>query len=104
MIDAKVIEDIRTQNPDAELHKLRAVGEEIVARLPTSEEWRRLKAMAKDPVKALRANEQLVRDCILYPDAAGLESIAKRHPASIDSFANKLSELAGGVEAESEKL
>jgi hypothetical protein len=96
--NAKLIE-IREKHPKAVA--LSAGGESVVVVPPGRTQWRRFKKAITDDAKRADAFEILLRDCVVYPDAQGLEAILDRMPALAETFGDAVAELAGaGLEVE----
>lgn len=103
MLDPKTIEDLKAKH--GELRKITVGGEVFAMRGPSRAEWRRFEEARVDETKRGAARENLVRHCVVYPDAAGLEAILDRKPALLIVLTEKASELAGLVgKVEDEKL
>jgi hypothetical protein len=97
--DPAKLAEIREKHPRAVL--LSAGGEDVVATPPTRHQWRRFKGCITDEKKRADAFEVLLRDCVVFPDAAGLEAILDRMPALAETFGDAVAELAGaGLEVE----
>lgn len=98
---------VKAGKQDVQLLSATVAGErhEIIAKVPGSPEFQAYRDMLNDESKRTRARDQLVRDCILYPDSAGLDTMLEKLPGLGTTFGNKLSELAGAVEdVEAKKL
>lgn len=101
MIDPRIIETLKASHAD--LHLLRIVEEgetvvEVVARRPAADVFRKFRAMLRNPARKEDAPEQLVRDCVLYPEAVELVEIFRVRVGAVDTFAAKLITLAGLTE------
>lgn len=80
-------------------------NDSIVAKAPTKPIYEKYKAALFDDRKRARANEGLVRDCLVAPDRETFNAMIETKPALIETYATKLLELAGAREAvEAKKL
>lgn len=66
-------------------------------RLPTEVEYIRFKAAAISDKLKSTAVDQLVRQCVVYPDAAGFEAARAQAPALPDMLGERLLEAAGAT-------
>lgn len=101
MIDPKIIETLKTTNPDLHLLKIVEDGAavvEVIVKRPPADTFRKFRAMLRNPARKDDAPEQLVRDCAVYPEAAGLTEVFRVRVGAVDTFAAKLIELAGLTE------
>ena len=71
---------------------------EVVLRPPTRAEWRRFKEQGQDAQRRIGAAEQLVKDCVVHPEAAEFEKLLDRYPGIVDRVENVVADLAGIVE------
>lgn len=98
-IEPEKLTEIREKHPRAVA--LTACGETVVAVPPSRQVWRRFKLCITDDRKKPDAFEILLRDCVVYPDAHGLEALLDRMPALAEVFGDAVAELAGaGMEVE----
>jgi hypothetical protein len=98
-VDEKTIKEVREKHPKAVV--LTAGGETVAVIPPTRAIWRRFKLCVTDERKRADAFEVLLRDCVVHPDAKGLEEILERRPALAETFGDAVAELAGaGLEVE----
>jgi hypothetical protein len=99
VIDPKKLDEIQEKHDGAV--PLTAAGETVVVTTPTRVKWRRFKDAISDDRKKSIAFEILLRDCVVYPDAVGLEAMLERKPGLAETFGAECAELAGaGVEVE----
>lgn len=93
------IEKVKAEHPRAVV--LTAGGVSVAVVPPTRQIWRRFKTFVTDEKRRSDAYEVLLRDCLVHPDAAGLESILDQRPALAETFGAEVAELAGaGLEVE----
>ncbi len=100
-IDPKIIDTLKASNPDLHLvtHKEDGVVVvEAVLKRPPADEFRKFRAMLKNPARKDEAPEALVRTCCVYPDPAALTEIFRVRVGLIDTWAGKLIDLAGLAE------
>jgi hypothetical protein len=101
--------------PPEKLEELRAKHRElfqftqgdvtVVATPPNRHLWKRFRTQMMDDRRQSDAMENLVRDCVLYPDRAAFEAILERRPGLVEAFGKQLQELAGaGGEVEKKAL
>lgn len=77
----------------------------IIAKIPSKAVYDKYKTALFDERKRVRANEMLVRDCLVYPDRPDFNAMIETKPALIETFSTKLLELAGARETvEAKKL
>jgi hypothetical protein len=94
MIDPKIAAELKEKH-GSDLHVMNHDGVEVVAKRPGKVEYRRFRHMTMDDRRKEDAAATFVRDCIVYPAAADLEREFEKRPGLVDTFANKLVELAG---------
>jgi hypothetical protein len=100
MIDEATVEKLKAEH--GELHLLRASGAEVVVKPPSRAQWKRFRAYVADERRRPDAVESLLRDCVVYPDAAALDGILEKRPGLAETFGNQVVELAG-ASGEAEK-
>jgi hypothetical protein len=93
MLDEKTIEDLKAKH--GEIHLLELESAEVIVKVPDRDAWRRYRDMQRDEKRAAGAPERLLRDCCVFPDAAGLETLLAGRPGLVESFALKCQEIAG---------
>lgn len=95
------VEKLQTENPTARVVPLRFEVEHtgevvrVVAVVPERKEWQMFNRAIADADKRPRALEDLVRACVRYPDAVGLDDLLRRLPGVAQTFGNTLAKLAG---------
>lgn len=102
-LDPKLVEELKAKY--GEVRKV-TLGDEVFVMRPASRaEWKRFEEARADETKRHVARENLVRHCVVYPDADGLEAVLDRRPAMIIPLTEKAGEHAGWVaKVEDEKL
>ncbi len=76
-------------------------GETIAVVPPSRAQWRRFRVVGQDEVKRVDALEMLLRDCLVYPEAAAFEALLEARPGLVETFGEQVLELAGaGVRIE----
>ncbi len=93
MIDDKLIERLKAEH--GEVHLLEHDGIEVVVKPAVRPEWKRFNEMRGDPARKVGAAEQLLRDCCVFPDAAGLAAILARKPGLAETFGGECAEISG---------
>lgn len=78
-------------------------GHEVFVNRPSRAAWKRFVKTQDDSSKRLDALEQLLKDCLVYPDKPGLDAILDSRPALGGLFGARLLELAGAGETELKK-
>ncbi len=91
-----VIERLKAEHGEVYLVEAGDVG--VIVRPPTRAEYRRFRALAMDEKKRADAVERLARDCVLWPDADGLDELLERRPALTEVVGGELLKLAGFAE------
>jgi len=100
----QVVPELKKKYGD-DIHLITADGDQVIARVPSGEEYQRFLDMAADDRKKTHALDSLSRSCILFPAAAELDQLLAKRPGLTTSFGAKLTELAGAVEdVEAKKL
>jgi len=82
-------------------------GDEVVFRKPTPQEYRRFKATALDENKRMHADDNLVRDVVVFPDPKSAEftELTTRLPALATALSKSILKAAGYTEGlEARKL
>lgn len=100
MIDPKlqkIVEDLKAKHAGVKMSLLQHQGASIIVRHPTPAIYRKSKAYSRDEKTSADANEQLVRDCLLWPSKEELNAIMQDQPAITDTFASDLVKIAGGA-------
>jgi hypothetical protein len=99
MIDPTIAAELKGKHPGAVA--LTAAGETVAVVAPTRPQWKRFRSTAVDEKRRPEALEQLLRDCLVYPDQAALTAILERKPGLAETFGAEVLELAGaGAEVE----
>lgn len=94
--DKETIERLKAEYGEVYLVEVGEAG--VIVRPPTRAEYRRFRALAIDEKKRADAVERLVRDCVLWPDADGLDELLERRPALTEVIGGELLKLAGFAE------
>ncbi len=91
-IDPKIVAELKEKHPALKLFQ---VGSIIVKR-PGPVEYRKfkVKGMTGGAARA-DATEELVRDCLVYPDQAAFTAMVNDQPALVDVLVDRLLDLAG---------
>ena len=82
-------------------------GDDVAFRKPTPQEYRRFKATALDDNKRMHADDNLVRDVVVFPDPKGTEftDLLTRLPALPTALSKQILKVAGYTEGlEAKKL
>jgi hypothetical protein len=104
-MDDKTVEALKAKHPDVKLVVLTAPGgEEVVVKKPDRIAFRRYRGAMMDDARRADANENLLRQCLVHPDAAAFEAMLDEAPGLSDTFSGKLLRIAGlGNETQVEK-
>jgi hypothetical protein len=70
-------------------------GESVVVKKPSRAAYHCWKAERADEAKRVVAVENLLKSCVVAPEAAVLESMLEQQPAIADTFGEDLLRLAG---------
>lgn len=89
------LDELKTKHPGVRLLHCRHVGKEAVFRAPSRAVWRLYLAQQRDDGTKIQANDVLIANCRVWPDAASLEAILEDAPALTETWALKLMEAAG---------
>jgi hypothetical protein len=90
------LEELKAQYEDLYLFERKGVS--LVFKPPTREQFKRfIKETEKGD--AYSATETLVKDCLVYPNRAGLDEVLRRYPGLIDPIGGDLTRLAKMEEA-----
>jgi len=101
---AEITAELKRKHGD-DLHLLTASEEQVIARTPSQAEYQRYLDHVNEKTKRTHAHENLTRSCVVYPDHAELDALLERKPGLMTTFGDKLTELAGSVDAcEAKKL
>lgn len=107
-IDQETIDKLREEHGPGKLFLLPDPddeGDEIIVRLPTRPEWARFTTQLQDEKRMAKAQEQLVRDCLVHPSKDDLEAIFNRRPGLASSWGLVISQKAGAARSvEAKKL
>jgi hypothetical protein len=100
MIDPAVEAEMKEKHPGSVA--LTAGGETVVVVAPSRPIWKRFRTVvASDDKRRPEGLEQLLRDCLVYPDQKALTAILDRKPGLSETFAAEVCELAGaGLEVD----
>lgn len=77
-------------------------GEVVVLRRPSRASWKKFRAHGQDDRRRLDAPENLVRECVVHPDAGRLSHLLDTFPGLAETLAAELIRMAG-MTAEPEK-
>lgn|SRR5574337_178147 len=101
----EAVKTARATNPDVELRQYSSESGDVVFRLPTLAEASafRKRTFDKDPAVRAQAMENLVRTCLVFPDAASFNALVTRRPFLFDTWGDKLVDAAGAEEEVTEK-
>jgi hypothetical protein len=98
MLDPKIEAEVKAQHPEAVFLTAKGSGETVAVVSPNRVKWKAFrKMMAKEDTRA-DALEQFLRNCAVWPDAAGITAMLERKPALAEVFGEELVGLAGGAE------
>ena len=92
-IDQKVIDELKAKHQD--LTQLSQDETDILVKPPTRPQWKRFRAFMSDERKRPDAMEQLLRDCLVYPELTELDAMLERRPGLAESFGSSVVEMAG---------
>jgi hypothetical protein len=96
MIADDEIEKLKREHD--EVHVITAGDFSVAVRTPKRADVRRWQDTASVPAKRVGATEQLVRDCVVYPDHAAYDALIERKPLLPMTFGEKLLEIAGLIQ------
>lgn len=99
------IQATKNDHPGAELHMLEHGDEAVIVKVPNRSQWRRFVAESsnKTPGAASAAMENLLAQVTVWPKSTA--DLYDRRPGLVETFAGKVSELAGlSSEASAKKL
>lgn len=68
---------------------------ELIVRSPNRAQYKRFVASSMDDKKRLSAVENLVTECVVWPDRQRLEQLLEARPGLMMAISEKLMELAG---------
>lgn len=101
-IDPATLADLKAKHGNAELVHLPEQG--IVLKGPNRAQYLRFKKLQREG-DVSQASEQLVRDCVVYPEPSVLDALLDRQPFLIDVLATEVAQLGGlGERVHREKL
>ena len=95
------LDKIKAAHPGIELYALIAASADgsrsvsVIVKVPDRARWIRFKEQAADKNRKALATESLVRDCVLHPGAAELDSMIEKRPGLVESFGAEIAALAG---------
>lgn len=101
-IDPKVIEELKAKH--GEVFLLASKSHEVVVRKPDRQIWRKFVTLAADQSRRPDAIERIFLDCVVYPDAAGVQALLDRYPALAQQFGAEVTDLARDGEVEKKVL
>lgn len=94
--------ELKDKHPGVPLHELTgSSGASIIVRSPDRATYKKFRAHMQDDRRKLDAPEVLLRSCILHPDSAAVDVLLDQQPGLVETFANKLLEIAGLEKSES---
>jgi hypothetical protein len=106
-IPQSVIDEVKAKHPGIDLKLLTVendgVGGAAIFRSPTKGEYKRWRSMMIDPAQRLEGNEAIVFGCLVYPSVAELRNLFEKRPGFADTWADKLTDWAGGGQRVTEK-
>lgn len=85
------------------LHLLEHEEHAVVVKMPSVGDAKRFRAATSDEAKKPQALEVLLRSCVVWPDAAGLEAMLSERPFLVETFGGGLLELAGAAKSPAKK-
>lgn len=100
-LNQEQIDKLKAAHPGVELYALTASSADgarsvsVIAKVPDRTRWMRFKEQASDKNRKALATESLVRDCVVYPVAAELDSVIEKRPGLVESFGAEIAALAG---------
>lgn len=104
-MDASKLAELKAQHPEGKALsvEVRGHGIEVFIRPPARAEYRRFRTAAFDERKRADSGETLVRSVIVYPDATALDAMLEKFPGLVETFLERVLELAGaGAKVEQE--
>jgi hypothetical protein len=101
MLEQNAIDELKRRH--GTLREWTCSGETVIVREPTKIAYDKFRDWQDDPIRKGSACEAFVTDCVVYPDASGVMGMLERKPGLADTFAIKLSILAGNTRDVQEK-
>lgn len=98
----KDVEELKGKH-GAGLHQLEHEEHAVIVKVPSSGDAKRFRAATSDDAKKPHALEQLLRSCVVWPDAAGLSAMLEERPFLVETFGGGLLEVAGAAKSPSKK-
>lgn len=98
-----VVEKLKAEHPGIELYRVDTVAGMAIIRSPSVDDYSAFQRARRDPKRAAGAPEILTTAGTVYPAHAVLMQWKKKHPAVLDSIADRVIELAGS-DTETKKL
>lgn len=89
---------LKAKHPGRVLLLLSSKSGTVVALSPNPEEIAEMQALASDVATAGTAMEQLVRRCVIYPDAGERDAMLARRPLLVEQWCKQLRAAAGDSE------
>lgn len=70
-------------------------GEMVVVRMPDRALWKRFRSHMADERRRIDALENLVRGCVVHPDAPTFDAMLEKKPGLAETFGAAVVDLAG---------
>ena len=102
-LDEAQLNDLKSKH--GELFQLRAerTGDVVIVKKAPEPLWKRFRTQMMDPAKKPFAPEQLLRDCIVFPDRETVDAMLARMPGLVDTFTGELAEINGAGQSVEKK-
>jgi len=90
------LKELKGKHPDLELVLLSSdTGDEVVVRAPSRAEWDRFRLLMNNDSRKMKAPEEMLFWCLLWPAKADLETLLDKRPGLAETFASGVAGLAG---------